>query len=150
MDKYAGVGTQTVANPADTTMTLTGIVARRGKLYELIQSQISAPADITVKTTVQRITAIGTGTGFTALPLDPSAPGAQLVCNVNHTVEPTYTASAILLEFGMNQRATFRWVAYPGGEIIIPAVVAEGVGIFTVDVAAAATPDVEVTAHWEE
>ena len=150
MDKYTGVGTQTVANPADTTLTLTGNVAVRGKLYDIILGAIGVPADVTLKHTVQRVTAIGTGTGFTPLPLDGDAPGAQLVCTVNHTVEPTYTASAILLEHGLNQRATFRWVAAPGGEIIIPAAAGEGVGIFAIDVAAAATPDVEATVHWEE
>jgi len=150
MDKYSGVGTQTVANPADTTLTLTGNTATRAKLYEIILSAISAPADITLKHTVQRCTAIGTGTGFTPVKLDNDAPVAQLVCTVNHTAEPTYTASAFLLEGGVNQRATFRWVAAPGGEILIPATAASGVGIFTIDVGAAATPNVEATIHWEE
>ena len=150
MDKFSGYGEQTVANPADTTLTLTGNVNTRGKVYDIMWGAINAPADNSLKTTVKRCTAIGTGTGFTPVKLDEDSPAAQLVCTVNHTAEPTYTANNELMVLGVNQRAVFRWVAAPGGEIVIPATANSGIGIFTEDVAAAATPNVNATVHWEE
>ena len=49
----------------------------------------------------------------------------------NHTIEPTYTAAAIVLMIPLNQRATFRWVAAPGSELVAPATAANGFGIQT-------------------
>ncbi len=50
-------------------------------------------------------------------------------------MEPTYTGIA-LLSIPLNQRATFRWVANPGSELVIPATANNGFGIET-DTAAA-------------
>jgi hypothetical protein len=54
---------------------------------------------------------------------------------------PTLTAGATLLNWAQNQRATFRWVAAPGKELVIPATTAYGIvlmnpvltGAFNVD-----------------
>ena len=104
---------------------------RRTKLIELTVGQTAAPADNTVQYVLQRFTAAGTNTAVVPQPLDPADAAALTVGGVNHTVEPTYTANQILLTIPMNQRATFRWVAPPGGELLTPAVSANGIGIAT-------------------
>jgi hypothetical protein len=150
MDKYFAAGTQTVANPLDTTIVLAGVATRRGKIYEVIMSHVSAPADITLKHTIQRFSAPGTASAVTPAKLDKASPAALCVCGDNSTVEPTYTAGNVVLQVGVNQRATFRWVAAPGAEIVLPATADDGVGEGAIDVAAAATPEVMTTLYWEE
>jgi hypothetical protein len=49
----------------------------------------------------------------------------------NHTAEPTVTADTELLEVPVNQRSTYRWVAVPGGELVVPAVDTDGIGART-------------------
>ena len=66
----------------------------------------------------------------------------------NHTVEPTYTAAKELLEVPLNTRATFRWAAAPGSELVIPATNDAGIG--WVCFHASATTDYRVTAMHEE
>jgi hypothetical protein len=98
----------------------------------------------------QRFTAPGTSTALTEIALDSNAPTAQLETGDNHTVEPTYTANQILLQVAVNQRATFRWVAVPGGEFWIPATADNGIGVSGSEVAAANNPEVECDIYWEE
>ena len=69
-------------------------------------------------------------------------------------------ARAVVAGAGQNLASNWRmvgadllgrwWVAAPGSEIIIPAAANNGVGIYTEDVAGAATPDVEAVVYWEE
>ncbi len=47
------------------------------------------------------------------------------------SVNPTQTASAYLLTVPLNQRATFRWVAVPGKELVTPATASNGAVIIT-------------------
>lgn len=145
--KYAAVGDQT---PASTT-TIVGCTAStstRGWLYELVIGSIGAPEDKYSSIAVGRYTAAGTSTSVTPLALDPANPAALLSAGSNHTSEPTYTAGATLLAFGMNARATFRWIAAPGGELVIPATSANGIGVYFV--ATNSTIDHKATIHWEE
>ena len=91
----------------------------------------ASPADNPFQYIVQRCTALGTSTGVTPSPLDPADAATEADAGENHTVEPTYTAGLVLLAIGLNQRATFRWVAPPGGELVYPATAANGIGIQT-------------------
>jgi len=151
MDKYFAAGTMAdIAGGLKTAITLDGVATRRAKIYEIIMSHVSAPADVTLKHTLQRYSAPGTNTAVTPSKLDKASPAALCVCGKTNTVEPTYTAGAVVMEVGINQRATFRWVAAPGAEIILPATANDGVGEGSVDVAGAATPNVESLFYWEE
>jgi hypothetical protein len=38
-----------------------------------------------------------------------------------HTSEPTYTSGSDQLAFAFNQRSSPQWMAYPDGEIYLPA-----------------------------
>jgi hypothetical protein len=53
-----------------------------------------------------------------------------------------------MLSVGLNQRATFRWVAVPGGELIVPATSDNWVGIECIG--HGGTPNINATIHWDE
>lgn len=104
---------------------------RRAKLYFLEVGSEGAPADVANLWQLQRTTAAGTSTSVTPQPLDSADAAAVTVAGQNHTVEPTYTANAILLNVPLNQKATLQWQAAPGGELVIPATASNGIGIRT-------------------
>lgn len=120
---------------------------RRLKFYDFVFGSQATPADNAFLWSVQRITAAGTGTSVTPQPLDPADFSTESLGADNHTIEPTYTAGAILLQEPMNQRATVRWVARERGELITPATAANGLGIKTPTASAVA---VNVTFFAEE
>ena len=151
MAKYSGSGNQNLATTAITVLTVgsNATTANRNRTYELLVADEGTPADNVVLHTFQRCTALGTSTAVTGTKLDPSDRAAQAAVGENHTAgEPTYTANEELLEFALNTRATFRWVAAPGGEIVTPATVANGWGAKALH--ASATTAWRVTALWEE
>ncbi len=132
----------------DTILALTSAVTIRPKVNEVLVGSGATPADNAAVYHLQRYTAVGTLTGVTPRPLDPADPAALASAGENHTVEPTYTADLIMLVIPLNQRGTFRWVAAPGYQIILPAMANNGVGMRVVSTTAA----VLVTAmiHFEE
>ena len=121
---------------ASTTLSLGTVTAdatrpRRGKWYDLIFGSEATPADNAFQYIVQRCTAAGTSSAVTPSPLDPADAATEADSGENHTIEPTYTAGLVLLAVGLNQRATFRWVASPGCELVYPATASNGIGIQT-------------------
>ncbi len=104
---------------------------RRGKWYDVIFGSEASPADNAFLYIVQRCTALGTSTSVTPIALDPADAATESDAGENHTIEPTYTSNAVLLAMPLNQRATFRWVAPPGGELVYPATASNGLGIQT-------------------
>lgn len=102
---------------------------RRGKLYDFLLSSVATPADQAVKLSLGRTTAQGTaGASFTPNNLDSAGPAGEYSAGTAHSSEPTYTSNKELLVVSMNQRATFRWVAAPGGELVMPATQNAGIG----------------------
>lgn len=137
---------------ASTTASLGSITAdatrpRRGKVYDILFGSEATPADNAFRYILQRCTAAGTSTGVTPQPLDPADAATETDAGENHTIEPTYTANAILLAVGLNQRATFRWVASPGGELVYPATASNGLGVQT-PTSSAVT--ITATIHFQE
>lgn len=104
---------------------------RRLKFYDLMFGSEASPADNAFLYIVQRCTALGTSTAVTPSPIDPADAATESDAGENHTIEPTYTANLVLLAIALNQRATFRWVAAPGGELVTPATASNGLGIQT-------------------
>ena len=133
------------AASATKTVGVIGATAtpRRIKVYEMTFGCSGAPADNIFQWQAQRFTAAGTTTAVTPQPLDPADAAALSAGGSNATVEPTYTANQILLTVALNQRATFRWVAPPGGELVTPATNANGLGV-TNPVATALTVDLDL------
>ena len=100
---------------------------RRQKIYELILGSEATPADNAFLWQAQRTTTQGTGTAVTTPPPLDSADAALLADVLeNHSVDPTLTANTVTLSIALNQRATFRWVAAPGSELVIPATANNG------------------------
>ena len=157
MARYTASGTQTLqaTDDASTDATALTIAAQstvhRNSIYEIWFGNIGAPADLVSVYTVSRITAATTtaaGTTVTPGPIDMADRASQSKCLENCTTEPTYTANQELLEVPLNHRATFRWVAAPGGELITPATNNFGVGFKAIH--ASATTDFRMGAMWEE
>lgn len=120
---------------------------RRGKWYDVIFGSEASAADNPFLYIVQRCTALGTSTSVTPQPLDPADAATESDAGENHTIEPTYTANAVLLAIALNQRATFRWVAPPSGELVYPATASNGLGVQTPTSSAVA---ISATVHFQE
>lgn len=126
----------TLARTASTTLSLGSVNAassgpRRAKVYDVVIGSEASPADNAFLYLLQRITTAGTSTAVTPSPLDPADAASGMTAGQNHTIEPTYTAGLVMLRLPLNQRATFRWVAGQGGELVYPATASNGFGIQT-------------------
>lgn len=123
--------------------------ARRARVYDIIIGSEATPADAALLYTVRRCSAAGTSTSVTPQNLDPASATTEYDAGENHSIEPTFTAGAILLNIPLNQRATFRWVAAPGGELVMPATASNGAGIET-DTISTGTPIITAQTHIDE
>jgi len=146
---YTAVGTDLNTN-ATTIAQLIGATTIRPKISSIIIGSGATPADQCSGYRLGRTTTAGTGgTAVTPVEDDPGDPASLATFRTADTGEPTYTANKVLIEFPVNQRATFRWVAVPGHEKIIPAVASNGAGLLGVSPTAAAFT-VVTTFEWEE
>jgi hypothetical protein len=98
--------------------------AIRPKVYDFSIGTEATPADNYSVWQAARSTQAGAGTStaVTPQPLDPGDPASTATAGNNYTAEPTVVSGTPI--FGpvpMNQRATYRWVAAPNGELVIPA-----------------------------
>ncbi len=133
MGDYHMVGSQAVVSPDDTTLTVERGASSRFKVYEMISGfTLAAPADILLSVRLHRfVTADGVGTARVPNPVDPAdAPCVATGLN-DHTTEPTTysTDEEVVGPIGHHMRATYRWVAAPGKEIVVANVASEGVGL---------------------
>lgn len=104
---------------------------RRFEIYDIIFGSEAAAADNPFLYVLQRCTAPGTSTAVVPQACDPADAATEMDAGENHTVEPTYTAAAILAEIPLNQRSTFRWIATERGRLVAPATASNGIGIAT-------------------
>ena len=149
MARRYSIDGQDTNTAATSILGLTSAATVRPKVYDLVMGSDATPADNAAEYVLQRYTAAGTVTAVTPAPLDPADPAALASAGEAHSAEPTYTANLILLQWAQNQRATFRWVAAPGGEIVLPATAANGVGVQVIGIAGSAV-NMNVTMHYEE
>ena len=157
MAKYSASGSQTLQATDDGSTDATALTiasqstVHRNSIYEISFGNIGAPADLVTVYTVARITAATTesaGSAVTPSLLDLADRASQSKGLENCTTEPTYTSNQELLEIPLNHRATFRWVAAPGGELITVATDKFGAGFKAIH--ASATTDFRMSAMWEE
>lgn len=131
MAAYSVQGPNASGTALKTLLTVISAATIRPKIYDLIIGDSATPADQAAEFIAGRFTAVGTaGSSFTPNPLDPNDPASLASAGISHSAEPTYTANQGLLNIRMNQRATFRWVASPGSELVLPATAANGVGVY--------------------
>ena len=154
-DKYAvglqqtAVSTTDASSGNDAVGELLGVATVRGRIYDILFGHGAAPADTVIRWEVARAgTASATGVAAVENPLDPDAPAADILSEEEITASGTVQADSQVLDFDLNQRATFRWVAAPGGEIVIPAVATES--YFFNASSASYTGVARITTHWEE
>ena len=137
---------------AGTNLTILALVnpgtAARGWIYDIIIGSDATPADLAGQFDVIRGTVSGTGTGVTARALDGANPAGTIAPEGGTFTGQTKTANSALLSVGLNQRATFRWVAAPNGEMVIPATTDNWVGVESIG--HGGTPNINVTMHWTE
>ncbi len=133
MANYHINGSQTVAGTDDTTLTVERGASKRFKVFEVISSfTLASPSDNLLSVRLHRfVTADGVGTARVPNPLDPADGACVATGLTNHTTEPTTysTDEEVLGAFGQHMRATYRWVATPGKEIIIANSASVGVGL---------------------
>lgn len=110
---------------------------RRGRLYDVMFGTLGTPNDTSYQFDIMRQTTAGTGTSATPSPLDTTDAASGSVATVNCTAEPTTGVSVLAL--GINQRASYRWVAAPGSELMWPATNLAGLGLRAQSAAGVAT-----------
>jgi hypothetical protein len=123
-------------SPAQTSLTTTyktmvelaSAATGRGQIYELEVGADGAPnaTDCQIVYDVSRLTVTGTGVASTPNPLNPADAASRTTCKINHTIEPTVTANSSVMNLVLNQRASQRWIAAPGSELIWPNTSANG------------------------
>mgnify|MGYP003394294197 CR=1 FL=1 len=150
--RYAVSGPNQSAAAPQTMAQIASPATVRANIYDLLVGSSATPADQALLVVAGRITTLGTVTAQTPLPLDANdiaslCVGGVGATGITATAEPTYNA-VFALNFGMNQRATFRWVAAPGGEVMSAAGAASGFGakVHT----STATLIENCTVHWWE
>lgn len=120
----------------------------RPKLYDLMLGSPSTPADQAASWVIKRSSTASTGgTAVTPSPIDPADPASLAAA----MVAPSMTAptlGVVLLQWAQNLRATFRWVAAPGKELVAPATAANGLTLLNPVLTAAF--NVSFTLEFEE
>lgn len=137
MAKYAlssaSFGTQqAISTSYKTLASLTSSTAaaplRRAWIYDVTFGADGTPADNVLVYKLDRQSDVGTGTAGAAAPLDGADAVYLGIETCNNTIEPTVTGDTELIEIPVNQRASYRWVAAPGGELVVPATNTTGIG----------------------
>lgn len=138
MAKYSAnnsAGThQTITSSFKTLVEVHAVTATlaRGKISDVSFGTIGTAADQTYEWDISRTTAAGTPNASPVpAPLDSVDVATRQACGVDHTAEPTYTAATSMFYLGTNQRASYRWVAAPGSELVWPATNLAGLGLRT-------------------
>ncbi len=121
-----------MGNSSATGSTVGAGMFRRGKLYDILVGTNGTPADnfmefdvtrLTLGTTPAGTTTLGVSSLSSTFGLDPADNnGTVNWLQINSTAEVGITATTEVWYIGVNQRASYRWVAAPGSEIVWPAV----------------------------
>lgn len=131
---------------------LNGATTTRVKMYELVQGSRGTPADAAAVFIVARLTNTpSTGTALTETPLDVAdvaakAAGTSGAKGTVFTTAPTI--GNVYLTYGLNQRASFRWIASPGCEFMASAAATDGWDFYSLTQSTAWA--VDATMYWEE
>lgn len=112
---------------ASTTGTTS--LVRRGKVFDILVGTNGTPADNAIEWSLGYLTSPSTSAIVTANPLDQADAVAASGVIANSTTEGTFASSGERWYVGVNQRASYRWVAAPGSEIVWPATSSAGYGL---------------------
>lgn len=149
MRGYSAIGSNASATADHTLVNVIASTTVRPRIFEYKIGCSAAPADYAGHFRLGRFTAVGTaGTNPTPQALDSSDVAAIATAGAGHSAEPTYTAGATLDQVSLNQRATWRWVAAPGYELVCPATANNGIGLYLHAVGSATVFDGQI--NWFE
>lgn len=106
----------------------------RGRVFDILVGTDGAPLDNYLEYDLARVSNIGSSAVWlgslssisTALALDPADAGCQSFTVNNASAESNITITAETWYVGVNQRASYRWVAAPGSEMVWPATASAG------------------------
>lgn len=149
-DRYAVIGTENLATGTPVAiLQITGDAGNRARIYDFLISAEGTMGDEVATYDVSRFTVAPTDTLRTPRALDPASPSAvHSDCGENGGTTGTITADSEMFEQGIHLRAAFRWVAVPGGELVMNLTAAHG--ILWRAAAPSSSSLVRVTAHFEE
>jgi hypothetical protein len=121
----------------------------RAWIYEFEVGFSATPDDLAGLFSVRRGTGTGgSGTSLTVRRLDPADAARNMLARGGTFSGLTKTANSSMLNFALNQRASFRWIAKPGGEFVVPSAINNWVGVDSVS--HGGTPNTNVTIYWRE
>lgn len=114
-------GSGVMTSTSKTLINMTSTAAIRPYIYDFTFGTVGTPSDSVVTLVVTRFgtASISLGQSVAPSPLDTSDAAAVSAVFQANSVEGTY--GVLLFEVGLNVRATYRWVAAPGGELIAAA-----------------------------
>jgi hypothetical protein len=120
--QYAGAGNAT--NTASSTLPLANLIGTAAIMPEITEFTIGsdAVASNAAKYALQRGTTIGGGWGSAITPAAQGPVTTAALTTMNSggaATGPTLTANTILYQVGLNQQATYRWLANPGSGIFV-------------------------------
>ena len=95
-------------------------------IYEWSIGPGAAAEDSNYTVAVKRQTTAGTWTAVTPEPLDTTGQAAS-IANGGRLSTAAGAAGNVIGYWGFNQRAGFRWVAVPGGELVVGKAVSNGI-----------------------
>ncbi len=148
--KYFGQSGSVASGANKGMWNLISAATIRPHVYDIEIGSVATPADQAAAFQLVRTTAVGTeGSGFTPTALDPANPAS--LADIGQGVfsgEPTKTADSALRSLPQNQRASNRWVAAPGGELIAPATASNGLCLETLS--STSTQAHQSMVHWTE
>lgn len=113
-------------NSSATTASFGAGGYRRGQWFDWNIGTNGVPADNFMEFDISRITTASTTTSATPQPLDQADAASLTTTTVNSSTFGTITANSNLFYVGLNQRASYRWIASPGGELVSPATSSAG------------------------
>lgn len=107
-------------------LTSSQTTPRRFKVYDVLIGTNGTPVDAFCEWDISRVTASSTTTVLAAQSLDNADATALTVATVNSSTFGTITTGSNVFYIGVNSRASYRWVAAPGGELVAPATSSAG------------------------
>lgn len=137
-------GQSVAASATKTCIEITAAATKLVAITRIRVSQSTHKTDEQYQCVLQRVTTSGTGTAYTPLLNEPNSGAVGMAVEINSTVEPTYTASTVLLQFSWNSKAGRDIVLTPEQYIWVAPSALVGLKIVAPAGTTTFTPDVEV------
>jgi hypothetical protein len=120
----------TMSSSYKSALSVIATAAVRPTIYDFSVGTSGTPADNSTQWEVIRMSGtVGTSTATTPNPLDSGDPASTATAAQNYTAEQGTPGVIVFGPLDLNMRATYRWVAAPGGELIAPPTAANSLNI---------------------